>query len=123
MAAKMAFMLAAVLAAIPAYAEEPVAAADADPEAWDIRNGCISNMYIKRVNFDSNRDGVIKLTGGRLVKVTLRNNCAGIRSEGYVHRPINDRFCEGDMLRVIRLGTSCIVDKLEPLVAEAAPSR
>jgi hypothetical protein len=99
---------------------EPAEEGDAvNTEDWGIRNGCINNMLIKRVSFDSNTSGMIELSGGRKVQVTLRNNCSGIRNEGYVHKPINHRFCEGDMLRVIRFGNICIVDKLEPVVTTA----
>jgi hypothetical protein len=73
-------------------------------------------MNIKRVHFDSRSEGVIELTGNRKLKITLKNGCTGIRTEGYVHKPINHRFCEGDILRVINYGSTCVVDKLEPLI-------
>jgi hypothetical protein len=89
-----------------------------DYSDWGLRNGCISNMNIKRVRFESRDTGVIELSGGKKLKITLRNGCSGIRTEGYVHKPINHRFCEGDILRVLNYGNSCIVEKLEPLTEE-----
>jgi len=90
-----------------------------DPAQWGIRNGCISNMNIRRVTFDSRTTGMIELTGNRKVKITLRNPCSGIRTEGYVHKPVNNTFCEGDILRVLNFGNSCVVDRLEPYIEEA----
>lgn len=92
------------------------ASEEINPADWGLRNGCISNMNIKRVHFDSRSTGIIELTGNRKLKITLRNGCSGIRTEGYVHKPINHRFCEGDILRVINYGSTCVVDKLEPLI-------
>ncbi|MCK9505592.1 MAG: hypothetical protein M0Q95_15595 [Porticoccaceae bacterium] len=89
-----------------------------DPAKSGIRNGCVANINIRRVTFDSRTTGVIELTGDRKVKITLRNPCSGIRTEGYVHKPINNNFCEGDILRVLNFGNSCVVDKLEPYVEE-----
>jgi len=88
---------------------------------WGIRNGCIANMHIKRIRFISSTTGLIDLSSGRSVKVTLRNHCSGIRTDGYVHKPINNRFCEGDMLRVINYGHSCVVDTLEPYISPKTP--
>jgi len=96
------------------------ASEEINPADWGLRNGCISNMNIKRVHFDSRSTGIIELTGNRKLKITLRNGCSGIRTEGYVHKPINHRFCEGDILRVINYGSTCVVDKLEPFI-EAKP--
>jgi len=90
---------------------------DPDPAEWGIRNGCIPNMHIKRIHFISSTTGMAELSSGRKIKVTLRNRCSGIRTEGYVHKPINNRFCEGDMLRVINYGHACVVDTLEPYIA------
>ncbi|MGD9663319.1 MAG: hypothetical protein AB7U63_18890 [Porticoccaceae bacterium] len=94
-----------------------------DPASSGIRNGCVSNISIRRVTFDSRTSGVIELTGDRKVKITLRNPCSGIRTEGYVHKPINNNFCEGDILRVLNFGNSCVVDKLEPYIEEAEEAK
>lgn len=88
-----------------------------DVAEWGIKNGCIANTRIKQVDFISNHSGIMELSGGRKVMVTMRNNCSGIRNEGYVHKPINGKFCEGDMLRVIHYGTVCIVDTISPYMA------
>ena len=90
-----------------------------DETKWGIRNGCITHTRIKRVHFTSNEIGVIELVGGDKVVVTLRNRCSGIRNEGYVHKPVNGKFCEGDMLRVIHYGTVCTVDKIRPYQVSA----
>src|SRR5690606_41969807 len=79
-------------------------------------NGCIDNYLIKRVSFRDDRSGVLELSGDRKVLVTLRNRCSGIRQDGYVHKPVNNRFCEGAILRVMRSGGICVVDSLEPYV-------
>ena len=89
---------------------------DPNPAEWGIRNGCIPNRHIKRIHFISPTIGMAKLSSGRTIKVTLRNHCSGIRTEGYVHKPINNNFCEGDMLRVINYGHTCVVDTLEPYI-------
>lgn len=91
---------------------------EVNPADWGLRNGCVSNMHIKRVHFDSRSEGIIELTGNRKLKITLKNGCTGIRTEGYVHKPINHRFCEGDILRVINYGSTCVVDKLEPYIED-----
>jgi len=83
---------------------------------WQVNNGCIQNYQIKRVNFVDNSTGIMELTGNRKVKVTLVNACSGIRQDGYVHKPVNNKFCEGDVLRVMRSGGVCVVDTLEPYV-------
>lgn len=111
----MALMMASTLS-LAVDGSAPDSQSIIDKEEWGIRNGCIANMNIKRVHFISNTTGLIELSGDRKVKVTLRNRCTGIRTEGYVHKPINNRFCEGDMLRVINYGHTCVVDTLEPYI-------
>ena len=83
---------------------------------WQVKNGCIQNYQIKRVNFIDNRTGIMELSGNRKVKVTLVNACSGIRRDGYVHRPVNNQFCEGDILRIMRSGGVCVVGTLESYV-------
>lgn len=92
-----------------------------NPLEWGIRNGCVNNMHIKRVHFDSRTTGIMELNGKRKIKITLRNPCSGIRTEGYVHKPINNQFCEGDILRVLNNGNACVVGTLEPYVEDAKP--
>lgn len=108
--------------------EPPAQAAPQPAEASSsaIRNGCINNILIDRVRFDSNTTGIIDLVGKRKVKITLKNRCPSISTQGYVHKPINNNFCEGDILRVIGYGYTCVVDTLEPYVEptkeESTPS-
>ncbi|HLS99331.1 MAG: hypothetical protein RBR91_00275 [Porticoccaceae bacterium] len=108
-------MSAPVLAAAPPPRDATAVPAE-DEAPWSIRNGCIDNYLIKRVSFRDDRSGVLELSGDRKVLVTLRNRCSGIRQDGYVHKPVNNRFCEGDTLRVMRSGGICVVDSLEPYV-------
>lgn len=117
-AKRFGFIALMMTSALALAADEPVTASQStlDKAEWGIRNGCIANMNIQRVHFISNTTGLIELNGNRKVKVTLRNRCSGIRTEGYVHKPINNRFCEGDMLRVINYGHTCVVDTLEPYI-------
>ncbi len=98
---------------------DPAVDTDVDEAEWGIINGCISHTRIRQVNFTSNESGIIELANGRKVQLTLRNRCSGIRNEGYVHKPVNGRFCEGDMLRVIHYGTICTVDRIRPYTASA----
>jgi hypothetical protein len=98
---------------------KPGAAGGEESGAGSIRHGCIQNYLIKRVSFNDDRTGVIELSGGNKVQITLRNRCSGIRQDGYVHKPVNNRFCEGDILRVMRSGGVCVVDRLEPYVEPA----
>ena len=104
----------ALAAAPPPRQEAPGAPDDSAP--WVIHNGCIQNYLIKRVSFRDDRSGILELTGDRKVLVTLRNRCSGIRQDGYVHKPVNNQFCEGDTLRVMRSGGICVVERLEPYV-------
>lgn len=92
-----------------------------EPELSVINDGCLPHTQIKRVNFSSDREGIIELADGHKVQVTLRESCPGIRDEGYVHKPSNGFFCQGDMLRVINYGNFCIVDKIELYTAVSAP--
>ena len=80
-----------------------------------VRKGCIASHLIRRVSFDDDRTGILELVGRQRVRLTLRNACSGIRFNGYVHKPVNRRFCEGDTLRVMSSGGFCVVDSLEPL--------
>lgn len=112
-------MLIAVAASARGAATPPKSGAEAAPEEiahGSIRHGCIQNYLIKRVSFKDDRIGIIELSGGNKVQIALRNRCSGIRQDGYVHKPVNNRFCEGDILRVMRSGGVCVVDRLEPYV-------
>jgi hypothetical protein len=97
-----------ILFATPGHSEEDA--------GWELRNGCVPNRHIKRVKFDSTDSGIVELTGGKKLRLTLRTGCSGIRTEGYVHKPVNHQFCEGDILRVLNYGNVCVVDRLEPLL-------
>lgn len=119
-----AIALSVFLISLQALAEEP-SPDGVDPEVREdgdgiIRNGCIANMGIRNVKFTSGSTGVIEVQGNHKLLLTLKRPCPGIRSEGYVHKPINNRFCEGDMLRVINYGNVCIVDTIRPYVAMEA---
>lgn len=107
------------ISAVHGASVPPPAATDDEvrvPVDWQVRNGCIQNYHIKRVNFIDNKTGIMDLSGGRKVKVTLVKACSGIRQDGYVHKPVNNQFCEGDTLRIMRSGGVCVVDTLEPYV-------
>ena len=93
--------------------------AQADVSTSRIRNGCIRSVWIKKVHFIDNQTGIFDLTGGSKVLVSLRNRCSGIRNEGYVHKPTNGQFCQGDILRVINYGTVCMVENIEPYTEPA----
>ncbi|MCK9469885.1 MAG: hypothetical protein M0Q49_10760 [Porticoccaceae bacterium] len=80
-----------------------------------VRQGCIASYLIRRVSFDNDRTGILELKGKQRIRLTLRNACSGIRFNGYVHKPVNRRFCEGDILRVMGSGGFCVVDSLTPL--------
>jgi len=85
-----------------------------------VRHGCIASHLIRRVSFDDDRTGTLELANRQRVRLTLKNACSGIRFNGYVHRPVNRRFCEGDTLRVMGSGGFCVVDSLEPLAHDDA---
>src|SRR5690554_573878 len=104
--ARWLLMLMAVAASAQGAATppKPSTAGGEESGAESIRHGCIQNYLIKRVSFNDDRTGVIELSGGNKVQITLRNRCSGIRQDGYVHKPVNNRFCEGDILRVMRSG-------------------
>jgi len=80
------------------------------PEA--VRQGCVASYLIRRVSFDNDRTGILELKGKQRIRLTLRNACSGIRFNGYVHKPVNRRFCEGDILRVMGSGGFCVVESL-----------
>lgn len=88
-----------------------------------LRQGCVASHLIRRVSFDDDRTGTLELVGNQKIRLTLRNACSGIRFNGYVHRPVNRRFCEGDMLRVMGSGGFCVVDTLEPLADDTLPAQ
>jgi len=117
----MAVFLLCGSAAHGAAVPPPASIDENNPPQWEIRNGCIPSYQIKRVNFIDNSTGIIDLAGNRKVKVTLVNACSGIRLDGYVHKPVNNRFCEGDILRIMRSGGICVVDTLEPFVELEEP--
>ena len=95
---------------------------DRESVALDSGQVCIRNQAIKSVRFSDNHTGVIELASGDKLRITLRNECHGIKFDGYVHKPVNNQFCEGDVLRVLRSGSVCEVEKLEPWsIAEETP--
>ena len=111
---------------VPAQSEPANAggarAPSAESDAPSLQNGCVRNTQIKRVSFATNAQGLLELRGGDKVVIRFARPCAGIRNEGYVHKPTNGLFCQGDMLRVINYGTVCVVDELRPWVEQdAAP--
>ena len=87
-------------------------------DSGPVRGGCIANRHIERVRFVSSSVAVIDYRGGHRLSLTLSAPCPGIRTEGYVHKPVNNRFCEGDLLRVINRGSICTVAAIAPLDGE-----
>lgn len=86
-----------------------------------VRNGCIASHRIRRVSFDDDRTGTLELAGRQQVSLTLKSSCSGIRFNGYVHRPVNRRFCEGDILRVTGSGGFCVVETLQAIERDDDP--
>lgn len=97
-----------------------------DPRKWGIRNGCISLSRIRSINFTDDQTAIVKMTGRKKALLSLRRECRGIRTNGFVHSTRGDTLCARfDVLRVVDSGSICRIESIVPYVEleEDSPQR
>lgn len=95
-----------------------------NPRDWGIRNGCISMSRVRSIDFVDDQKALISLSGKKKkALLTLRRECRGIESNGFVHQSRSGDICARfDSLKVIRSGFTCQIESIEPYVELEEPS-
>ena len=88
-----------------------------DPKEFGIRNGCISRSRIKSIRWIDDQSAIVRMMGKKKVLLTLRKECRGIKRHGYISKVKGNQLCERfDRMEVLKFGTLCVVESLEPYI-------
>jgi len=93
-----------------------VSLAAEDAQAQSSERRCVRTAQIR--NTTRARDGTFidfHMTGRRVYRNTLRIRCPGLRHSGFRYRSRTGQLCRGDMIRVIRTGTTCVLGSFEDI--------
>ena len=110
----LAAALASILGAIPAFADPQ--SSSADPDVAGPR--CVRVVQIDHTQVLDNKTILFHLTGGRVLRNTLIDDCFGLRlsTRGFTYLALNDEVCGNlQSIRVNDTGTIC---QLGPFVEE-----
>ncbi|WIO75312.1 hypothetical protein QP938_05225 [Porticoccaceae bacterium LTM1] len=103
-------------------AEKPTFDDAIDPAEWGIRNGCIHTNRIKSIKFEDDRFALVTIPGDKVIMLTLKRRCPGIRYNGFSYTVRNGTLCEGfDHLTVLRTGLSCQIKSFTPYLLLESP--
>lgn len=97
---------------------------DVDPAQYGIRNGCVSLSRIRSINFIDDQTAIVSMRGRKKILLRLRRECHGIEYNGFVHQTRGQDLCARfDSLRVMRTGTQCQIESLEPYIEVEDPPK
>jgi hypothetical protein len=102
--------------------------ANANPEAWNIRNGCVTLRRINRIKFLDDQTALMSMRNRnpdrKKIIIKLRRECPGIKRNGYIHQTNGLRLCAGFDRFVVMgsSGYSCRIASLEPYVDIEEPT-
>lgn len=123
----MSAALLGVLLGIPAFASGPAAAqGQVQNPATAATDGdfCIPLSQIARTTVVDARTILVRMRGkDQDRRITLVNDCPGLRFSGFIHESSLDRLCRTDPLRVIEpqgFGATCAIRSITPITKAEA---
>ena len=74
---------------------------------------CLRSQDIRQTTPVSNETIAVKLRNKRFARIDMLNRCSGLKIEGgFSYATSINKLCKQDVLRVIRAGTPCTMDKI-----------
>lgn len=93
---------------------------DLNPREWGIDNGCIQTSRIQNFRYFEAGAARVTLVGGKEVIMRFTNKCSGFRHNGIIYETRIGKLCAGfDSVRVLKQGTICPIESIEPYVEPA----